>query len=40
MRRNDIQAKQKRRFKTTTKRNKAHPVAPSWLKQDFTAEVH
>jgi transposase InsO family protein len=38
MRRNDIQAKQKRRFKTTTKRNKAHPVAPNLLKRDFTAE--
>jgi putative transposase len=38
MRRNGIQAKQKRRFKTTTKRNQAHPVAPNRLKRDFTAE--
>ncbi len=38
MRRNGIQAKQKRRFKTTTKRNKAHPVAPNRLKRDFSAE--
>jgi putative transposase len=38
MRRNGIQAKQKRRFRTTTKRNKAHPVAPNRLKRDFTAE--
>jgi putative transposase len=38
MRRNGIQAKQKRRFKTTTKRNKSHPVAPNRLNRDFTAE--
>ncbi len=38
MRRNDIRAKQKRRFKTITKRNKAHPVAPNLLKRDFSAE--
>ena len=38
MRRNEIQAKQKRRFKTTTKRNKTHPVAPNLLKRDFSAE--
>jgi transposase InsO family protein len=38
MRRNGIQAKQKRRFKTTTKRNKAHPVAPNRLKRDFSAQ--
>ena len=38
MRRNDIQAKHKRRFKATTKRNKAHPVAPNLLERDFTAE--
>ena len=38
MRRNDVQAKQKRRFKATTKRNKANPVAPNLLKRDFTAE--
>jgi transposase InsO family protein len=38
MRRNGIQAKQKRRFKTTTKRNKSHPVAPNRLNRHFTAE--
>jgi putative transposase len=38
MRRNGIQAKQKRRFRATTKRNKAHPVAPNRLKRDFTAD--
>jgi putative transposase len=38
MRRNGIQAKQKRRFKTTTKRNKSHPGAPNRLNRDFTAE--
>lgn len=38
MRWNGIQAKQKRRFRTTTKRNKAHPVAPNLLKRDFTAD--
>ena len=38
MRRNGIRAKQKRRFKRTTKRNKAHPVAPNLLKRDFAAE--
>ena len=33
-----IQAKQIRRYKSTTKRNEAHPVAPNRLKRDFTAE--
>jgi putative transposase len=31
-------AKQTRRYKTTTKRNKAHPVAPNLLKRDFSAD--
>jgi len=38
MRLRGLQAKQSRRFKTTTKRNKAHPAAPNLLKRDFTAE--
>jgi transposase InsO family protein len=38
MRRYGIRAKQTRRYKVTTKRNKAHPVAPNLLKRDFTAE--
>ena len=38
MRLHGIQAKQSRRFKTTTRRNKAHPVAPNLLDQDFTAD--
>jgi hypothetical protein len=33
-----IRAKQTRRYKVTTKRNKAHPVAPNLLKRDFTAD--
>jgi putative transposase len=33
-----IRAKQARRYKVTTRRNKAHPAAPNLLKQDFTAE--
>ena len=33
-----IRAKQARRFKVTTKRNAAHPVAPNVLKRDFAAE--
>jgi transposase InsO family protein len=33
-----LRAKQTRRFKTTTKRNKAHPVAPNLLKRDFAAD--
>ena len=38
MRLHGIRAKQSRRFKTTTKRNKAHPVAPNLLNQEFTAD--
>ena len=37
-RRYDIRARQTRRYRVTTKRNKAHPVAPNLLKRDFTAE--
>jgi putative transposase len=33
-----IRAKQPRRYKVTTKRNKAHPVAPNLLKRNFTAD--
>jgi transposase InsO family protein len=33
-----IRAKQSKRFRTTTKRNKAHPVAPNLLKRDFRAD--
>ena len=33
MRLRSLQAKQTKRFKTTTKRNKAHPVAPNLLKR-------
>ena len=32
-----IRAKQTRRYKVTTKRNGAHPVAPNKLKRDFSA---
>ena len=32
-----LQAKQTKRYKTTTRRNKAHPVAPNLLQRDFTA---
>ncbi len=38
MRLRSLKAKQTRRFKTTTKRNKSHPVAPNLLKRDFDAE--
>jgi putative transposase len=38
MRWRGLQAKQSKRFKTTTKRNRAHPAAPNLLKRDFTAE--
>jgi transposase InsO family protein len=38
MRLRDLQAKQTKRYKATTKRNKRHPVAPNLLKQDFTVE--
>jgi putative transposase len=33
-----LRAKQSRRFKVTTKRNRAHPVAPNVLKRDFVAD--
>lgn len=38
MRLRGLQAKQSKRFKTTTKRNRAHPTAPNLLKRNFTAE--
>ena len=38
MRLRGLKAKQFRRFKSTTKRNKAHPAAPNLLKRDFEAE--
>ena len=38
MRLRGLQAKQTKRFKTTTKRNKTHPVAPNLLKRDFAAD--
>jgi putative transposase len=38
MRLRGLQAKQTKRFKTTTKRNKAHPAAPNLLKREFEAE--
>jgi transposase InsO family protein len=38
MRLRGLQAKQSKRFKTTTKRNKAHPAAPNLLKRDFTTD--
>ena len=38
MRLRGLRAKQVRRYKTTTKRNKKHPVAPNLLKQDFAAD--
>ena len=34
----NLRAKQVKRYKTTTKRNKKDPVAPNLLKQDFTAD--
>jgi putative transposase len=37
MRLDDLQAKQARKYKCSTKRNKKHPVAPNLLKRDFTA---
>ena len=33
-----IRAKQTKGYKVTTKRNKAHPVAPNLLKRDFSAD--
>jgi transposase InsO family protein len=38
MRLRGLKAKWFRRFKSTTKRNKAHPAAPNLLKRDFEAE--
>jgi transposase InsO family protein len=38
MRLRGVRAKQSKRFKSTTKRNKAHPVAPNLLNRDFTAD--
>ena len=38
MRLRGLQAKQTKRFKTTTKRNKAHPVAPNLLDRNFEAD--
>jgi putative transposase len=38
MRLRSLQAKQTKRYKTTTKRNKAQPVAPNLLKRDFVAQ--
>lgn len=38
MRLRGLRAKQTKRYKTTTKRNKSHPVAPNLLKRDFVAE--
>lgn len=38
MHQHDIRAKQSKRYKTTTKRNKAHPVAPNVLKRDFVTD--
>jgi putative transposase len=39
MRLRHLQAKQAKRFKVTTKRNKAHPVAPNLLKRNFTTDL-
>ena len=38
MRLRGLRAKQSKRFRSTTKRNKAHPVAPNLLKGHFVAE--
>jgi putative transposase len=38
MHQHDIRAKQSKRYKTTTKRNKAHAVAPNVLKRDFVTD--
>ena len=38
MRLRQLRPKQVRRYKSTTKRNKAHPVAPNVLNRDFTAD--
>lgn len=37
MRQNGIQARQVKRYRATTQRNQAHPVAPNLLKRDFDA---
>ena len=39
MRVHDIQAKRKKRRKSTTDRNHDYPIAPNLLKQDFTAQA-
>jgi transposase InsO family protein len=38
MRAEGLRAKQTRRYRTTTRRNKAHRAAPNRLKRDFSAE--
>ncbi len=38
MRANGLRAKQEKTYKATTKRNKADPVTPNQLKQDFEAD--
>jgi transposase InsO family protein len=38
MRLRDLKANQSKCYKATTKRNKAHPVAPNLLKRDFVAD--
>jgi transposase InsO family protein len=38
MRLRGLKAKQTRRYRTTTKRNRAHPVAPNLLRRDFEAQ--
>lgn len=38
MRLQGLQARQTKRYKVTTRRNKAHTAAPNLLKQDFTAD--
>jgi len=38
MRLRGIQAKQVKRYRSTTKRNKKHPVAPNLLKRDFRTD--
>ena len=38
MRLRGLRAKQVRRYRATTKRNKRHPVAPNLLKRDFRAD--
>ena len=38
MRLRGLKAKQSRRFKTTTRRNKKHPVAPNLLRRDFETD--